>query len=231
VSPISPQERQAISHKLKKLGFGGLDDPGIFAQIATLYRTHDAFRGLLMSTAPDQRRVAYESLRPHLCFTPKPLDEYERETKERAEKEQWDVYDGTVFPRPYKAGEIESPEYRLERLAQEAIKQNLHETEGGLYLKCSKCTKGGEWHAKYRKDAEKQAHEAGWRTDGQKDYCPACVPTRLTLKLTCQECNDTSYLRAWDAQDAYAKARVAGWKIDRTAQCPKCGYEEAKLFN
>lgn len=64
--PISIQQRQKINHKLKSLGFGGLDDPNVFSQIATLYRTHDAFRGLLMSTHPEQRYIAYEALRPHL---------------------------------------------------------------------------------------------------------------------------------------------------------------------
>src|ERR1700719_3754797 len=118
--PISSKERQKINHELKRVGFGGLDDPTIFAQIATLYRTHDAFRGLLMSTHPEQRRIAYDSLRPHLSFVPKPLDVYERETKERAEREQWDVYDGTAYPKPFQVGEIETDEYKLAKLASEA---------------------------------------------------------------------------------------------------------------
>lgn len=241
MTKISLKERQQINHKLKTLGFGGLEDPTIFQQIATLYRNHDAFRGLLMSTAPDQRRIAYDSLRPHLCFVPKPLDVYERETKERAEREQWDVYDGSAYPQPFKVGEIESDEYKLQKLAAEALEQTAHEKAGGtLELCCLKCTFVEHFPAPTRKQAIKTAHDRGWRWDernGRKrTYCPDHVPGRATMSIECGgeqpdlmnpgemlPCGKRERLRVWDEQDGYAMARRLGWEItDSGTKCPQC---------
>ena len=224
---ITLAERQVINKKLKQVGFGGLDDPNLFAQIATLYRDHNSFRGLLMSTHPDQRRIAYESLRPHLCFTPKPLDVYEHEIKERAEREQWDVWNGTAYPDKFKVGEIESDEFKLARQAREAIEQKEHEGKGGtLELVCTKCTVAEYFPAPKRKQAYKAAHDAGWRWDernGRKRcYCPKHVPGRMTATILCSSCYREHRMRAWDEQDFYAAARLAGWKIDDVCTCPSC---------
>lgn len=241
--PISLKERQQVNHKLKTLGFGGLDDPNIFAQIATLYRTHDSFRGLLMSTMPDQRRIAYEALRQHLCFVAKPLDVYEREIKEKAEREQWDVVDprNPHFPQPFKVGEIESDDYKLQKLASEAIEQAEHEkAKGCLELVCTKCTLQGIFPAPTRKAASKTAHDRGWRWDERngtrRTYCPDHVPGRATMTIECGAekvdlmnpgemipCGKKERLRVWDQQDGYAMARELGWEItDSGTKCPRC---------
>jgi hypothetical protein len=222
---ITAKERQKISHELKNLGFGGIDDPNLFAQIATLYPSHDTFRGLLLSTAPDQRRIAYEALRPHLMFTPKPLDVYEMEIKQRAEREQWDVWDGSPYPKPFKV-----PEISLDDLAQDAIRQNLHEKEKGLHLTCGKCTAGEVFRATNRKDAERDSHRAGWRSDGQKNWCPKCVPSRCTMSLQCVKCEQVQRIRAWDPQDGYASARLRGWVIADDATCPECAVKKIVLL-
>lgn len=223
---VTLDERQKINHKLKKIGFGGLDDVNIIQQIATLYPNHDSFRGLLMATRPDQRRIAYESLRPHLAFVPKPLDVYEQETKLRAEKEQWDVIDhnNPHFPRAFQPGEVESEEYRLDRLATEAIQQNAHEKHGGLELICTKCTKAELFRAKTRKEAEKDSHAAGWRSDGRKTYCPEHIPGRATMTIRCTQegCLREEKIRCWDRQDAYARARLLGWVIVDSVTCARC---------
>jgi hypothetical protein len=233
---ITLKERQRINHELKKSGFGGLDDPNIFAQIATLYQTHEAFRGLLMSTAPDQRRIAYESLCPHLMFTPKPLDVYEREIKEKAEREQWDVWNGTAYPQKFRVGEIESEEYRLARLAQESIEQAEHEkAKGVLSLICKKCTVRGDFPAPNRRQATKAAHDFGWRWEEKngtkKTYCPEHVPGRCSMTLTCsrEECGKVVRLRVWDEQDGYRDARRLGWEIGDVAVCPSCSVKHIVL--
>ena len=227
--PISLDQHQKINHNLKKLGFGGIDDANLFAQIATLYRTHDSFRGLLMSTKPAERNIAYNALRPHLCFTPKPLDVYEREIHEKAEREQWDVIhkDNPHWPQPFKVGEVESDEYKLEKAAQEAIEATEHEKAKGLVsLVCTHCTVEGRFPAQTKKLALKKAHEDGWRWDERngitKTYCPSHVPGRATMTLECSECHLTQRHRVWDQQDGYAKARLAGWEISEAAKCPKC---------
>lgn len=227
--PVSIQERQKINHELKKLGFGGLQDNNLYSQIATLYRTHESFRGLLLSTAPDQRRIAYEALRPHLCFVAKPLDVYEREIHEKAEREQWDVIqkDNPHWPQPFKVSEIETDEYRLEKAAQEAIEATEHaKAKGVLQLVCTRCTVGGDFPAATRTQARKAAQAAGWRWEEKngvtKTYCPAHVLGRCTMTLECSECLRKTRLRVWDEQDGYAMARLAGWEISEVAKCPGC---------
>jgi hypothetical protein len=224
---VTLKDRQRINHELKTLGFGGLEDRNLYAQIATLYTTHDSFRGLLMSTAPAERRIAYEALRPHLCFTAKPLDQYEREIKEKAEREQWDVWNGTAFPAKFKPGEIESDEYKLNRAASEAIEASEHEkAKGVLEMVCTKCTVAGYFPAPKRKQAVNAAHDAGWRWDernGRKrTFCPKHVPGRATMKLTCSECDKHERIRVWDEQDGYATARLMGWVIGDGSTCPQC---------
>ena len=89
-------------------------------------------------------------------FTPKPLDVYERETKERAEREQWDVWNGTAYPSPFKVGEVESEEYKLQRAAQDALDAAAHEkARGVLEMVCTKCTIFQNFAAAKRKDAVK----------------------------------------------------------------------------
>jgi hypothetical protein len=220
-------DRQRINHELKTLGFAGLEDNSVLQQIATLYTTHESFRGLLMSTEPKERRNAYEALKPHLCFAAKPLDVYEREIHEKAEREQWDIWDGSPYPKPFKVSEIESPEYKLEKAAQEAIEAVEHEKAGGvLEMVCSTCTKAEHFPAAKRKEAVKTAHNAGWRWDERngtkRTFCPEHVPGRCSMTLECSECERKDRMRVWDEQDGYAKARLAGWEIADAAKCPRC---------
>lgn len=227
---ITPKERIKISHKLKQMGFGGVDDPNLFAQIATLYPNHNSFRGLLMSTAPDQRHIAYEALRPHLSFTPKPLDVYEREIHEKAEREQWDTLrPGEVYPEHFKVQDIS-----LDKLATDAIRQSQHEKSGGkLEMVCSKCRIAGLFPASTRREAEKDAQREGWRWAERngtlKTYCPRHVPERLTMTLLCSNCNSEEKLRAWDEQDGYAAARLRGWIIEESASCPDCSVKKLTI--
>ena len=230
MATVKLEERTRINHQLKKLGFGGIDDPNLFAQIGTLYQTHDSFRGLLMSTKPEERRIAYDAIRPHLCFVAKPLDVYEREIHEKAEREQWDVIhkDNPHWPQPFKVSEIETDEYKLEKAAQEAIAANEWEKmKGVLELVCTKCTVAGQFPAQSSKHAHKSAHDAGWRWDERnrvkRTYCPKHVPGRATMKLTCSQCDLHVRIRVWDEQDGYRDARLMGWEFnDEKCLCPTC---------
>jgi hypothetical protein len=212
-------DRSKVDQELRKLGFGGLDDPNLIPSIAFFVKTHEQFRGQLFSVLPEKRREAYEALRPHLRFDAKPLDVYEAEMKELAERQQIPGYDNETHQLvPFKAGSAE-----LDLIATEAIRQKRHEDGGGVFeVVCSHCTKFEHFRAKLRKDAEKQANVAGWRSDGRKTFCPQHVPSRCTMSLICLECDKTETLRAWDQQDGFAKARIAGWTIGDEAMCPQC---------
>lgn len=177
MATVSLKERSKINHELKKLGFGGIDDPNLFAQIGTLYKTHESFRGLLMSTKPEERRIAYDAIRPHLSFVAKPLDVYEREIHEKAEREQWDVIhkDNPHWPQPFKVGEVESEEYKLARLAEEAIAEDTIQraTKGFLTLNCKRCAKEERFPGETRVAAAIFARQSGWRLHPQI-LCPDC---------------------------------------------------------
>lgn len=217
--------RSKVHHELKKLGFGGLDDPHLFDQIAVLYKTHEQFRGLLMSVEPDKRAMAYDALRSKLCFVPKPLDVYEAEMKDLMERKQVPTWNRETFmPEDFRPPD----ETSLSELAQEAIAQSQHEkTEGILEMVCTRCTVAEYFRAKRRKEAVKLAHDAGWRWEEKngvrKQYCPKHVPGRATMTLCCSNCEHEQRLRVWDEQDGYRTARLLGWDFnDETCVCPTC---------
>jgi hypothetical protein len=215
---MSKDDRSAVDREFRRLGFGGLDDPNLIPQIAFFIRNHDHFRSQLFSVLPEKRREAYNALRPHLRFTPKPLDVYEAEMKEYAERMQLPGFNpATGELVPFKAGSVD-----LDLIATEAIKQNKHEKDGGLQLTCKHCLTVEVFRAKIRKMAEKDAQAAGWRSAGDSSWCPKHVPTRVTMRLLCSNCSSEEKLRAWDEQDGYAKARLMGWKIGDTAECRDC---------
>lgn len=222
---MSELSRSKVHSGLKKLGFGGLDDIHLLDQIAVLYKDHDAFRGLLMSVEPDKRALAYDSLRSKLGFTPKPLDVYEAEMKDLMERRQIPTWNRDTFM----PEEFHPPdEFSLSELAQEAIAQSGHEkAKGCLSMVCTKCTVQAIFRAERRKEAVKQAHDAGWRWDERngtkRTYCPDHIPARGSMTLECSSCGRQHRLRVWDEQDGYRAARLLGWDFDdMKCSCPGC---------
>lgn len=221
--------RSKVHHGLKRLGFGGLDDPHLFEQIAVLYKDHESFRGLLMSVEPDKRALAYDALRSKLCFTPKPLDVYEAEMKDLMERRQIPTWNRDTFmPEDFRPPD----ETSLSELAQEAIAQRGHEkARGVLEMICTRCTVQALFRAEKRKEAVKQAHDAGWRwtelNGVKKHYCPRHVPARCSMTLTCSVCEIKQRIRVWDEQDGYRDARLLGWLIGEECMCPECAVKRA----
>jgi hypothetical protein len=154
-------DRARVNHELRKLGFGGLDDPNLIPSIAFFIKDHDQFRNQLFSVLPEKRRIAYEALRPHLRFAAKPLDVYEAEMKQLAERQQLPGFNpatGEVIP--FKAGSV-----NLDILATEAIRQNRHEKDSGLVLCCAKCTVQEVFRASFaNKPRKNRTRPAGVRT-------------------------------------------------------------------
>ena len=211
-------ERSKVDIELRKLGFGGLDDPNLNQQIAFCIRDHAQFRNQLFSVEPLKRRLAYEQLRPHLRFTAKPLDVYEAEMRTMAEQQQLPTLrEGEIYPQEFKV-----PELTLDQLATDAIEQNSHEKQGGLELVCTHCTVAEIFRAKLRKEAYKAAHSAGWRMAEKKAYCPQHIPNRCTMTLTCANCPREEKIRCWEPDDGYLKARLSGWVIKDSSFCPTC---------
>jgi len=71
------QEKSAINRMLMSHGLGRLEDrAGLMSQLGLLVQDHEHFRSLLARCEPENRSAMYDSLKPYLRFTPKPLDVY-----------------------------------------------------------------------------------------------------------------------------------------------------------
>jgi hypothetical protein len=81
----SAEETSAINRMLQSHGLGRLEDgAGLMAQLGYMVQDHEHFRSLLVRCEPENRSAMYDSLKPYLRFTPKPLDVYISESAERA---------------------------------------------------------------------------------------------------------------------------------------------------
>jgi hypothetical protein len=171
--------RSAVDRELRKLGFGGLDDPNLVPQIAFCIRNHEQFRSQLMSVEPGKRHLAYTQLRPHLRFQAKPLDVYEAEMKLLAEQQQLPTLrEGEIYPTPFKPATLE--ERATAALAPE--KQKAHPDEvltrsKTLTLICANCLKEESFHSWSRILAELKATDAGWYSEGDKSWCKEHKPS------------------------------------------------------
>lgn len=167
-----------INKQLQKLGFGTLKDPNLFAQMAMVIRDHTHFRRLLMAVEPGQRHTAYEALASKLRFTAKPLEDYEIESRTLAEQNQLPHYDPkTLAVTAFKPQVIETEEYRLSKVAEEAIDRDLREAEATqeCTLVCAGCTREQKFRVKKRSAMPKVARQYGWMFPSRdKALCMAC---------------------------------------------------------
>jgi hypothetical protein len=223
--------KKKINHELRKLGFGGLDDPQPYSLDRFLHsRPCSLPRAAVLRQARQAPATLTKALRPHLSFAAKPLDVYEAEMKPHRRAPAAARYNERTHQlEPMKHRRDRVDEYRLERPPQEAIAQNLHEKERGLHLKCHKMQSRGSLPRR-----EAQAGRArgarGWLAIGWEErLLHGCAPARCTMKLLCVECERESSIRCWDAQDGYAAARLAGWVINDTAKCPGCSVPKIRL--
>jgi hypothetical protein len=182
-----------MNSHLKAHGFGALDDPTILHQLAFVIGSHEKFREMLMKVTREERANAYRALSTHLRFKAKPLESYEIEAKEIAEKQQLPLYDPvtlavremnpTVVSEDAKeaiTGKTQEERRAAERviLAENAIAESLgqEKARGRLEVFCSKCMFGSTVYANSRADANLTLVANGWKISGKKAYCPDCVP-------------------------------------------------------
>lgn len=175
----SAAERKKIDSELRKLGFGGLNDPNLTSQIAFFIRNHEQFRNQLFSVAPEKRKLAYDQLRPHLRFPAKPLDVYEAEMKEMAERKQLPTLrEGEVYPVPYTPGEVGEKKAKTVAAVEAAIEAERKPNKGHIFLVCRQCLFGQAFVGENAAMANKDAFDEGWRMDMDKPMCPKCRKKR-----------------------------------------------------
>lgn len=143
-----------IDAGLKKIGFGGLDDPNLFDQIAFVVSGHGPkegharFLSLLMSAEPEQRKIAYDAIAPKLRFKALPLEDYIRMGAAEADRRQLPIYNKeTLVVEEWKRQEVTTQDY---------IKDFLNDVE----QPCN-CTSiiGHSTHCPAHGEAEKMARE------------------------------------------------------------------------
>jgi hypothetical protein len=90
------EEHAAINRMLQSHGLGRLEDgAGLMSQLGFLVQDHEHLRSLLVRCEPENRSAMYDSLKPYLRFTPKPLDVYISESAERAANQDLPTIDST----------------------------------------------------------------------------------------------------------------------------------------
>ena len=196
--PLSKLERARINKYLQSHGLGGLDDPTLNVQLAFFVRDHEHFRSVLLRVDPAERVNCYNALAPKLRFQAKPLEDYIREGKEIAEKEQLPSYDEKTFEvKPFSPGPIsetakealsgktkeereaaakaKKEQAQLDRVNDRIAEQHGQEiARGRLEVCCNKCLFGVTVYAADRIDAYRTLASNGWHLDGDKAYCPDC---------------------------------------------------------
>jgi len=155
------RETNAINRVLQAWGLGTLDDSGVAEGIAKLVRNHDHFRDLLKICEPELRREMYESMKSHLRFKAKPLEDYVIAAKEHAESHQLLVLDEDGMLQPYTVPMVvvEVPEYEL-------------------MIICSKCGKAASFLGDRPADAVQNMRHSSWAFDESVErhhLCPECL--------------------------------------------------------
>ena len=139
-------------------GLGRLEDgAGLMSQLGFLVEDHEHLRSLLARSEPENRSAMYDSLKPYLRFTPKPLDVYIAESADRAARQGLPTIDST--------GNIhfnEPPTYELGSdlaVAQAAVNEMIANRH--LTVTCRKCTKTETFSGVRKADAVQAARDAG----------------------------------------------------------------------
>jgi hypothetical protein len=168
------QEKSAINRLLRSHGLGQLEDgAGLMAQLGFLVQDHDHLRSLLVRCEPENRSAMYDSLRPYLRFTPKPLDVYIAESAAMAAIQDLPTVDkaGNIHFRPTPTYEVGSDV----AVAQAAVNESF--AKHHLTVTCRSCTKQETFSGIRKADAVQAAREAGWVYDSFRDeseICPNC---------------------------------------------------------
>lgn len=169
----SQAEAGFVKKALAKFGLP-TDIGAALAALAGTIRDHRHLETLLTGIDAEERQMVYDSLRPHLKFTPKPLDSYIASAGQRAEREQWPILDAAGNLREFRpAQDSSSIEKQTEKLlAAEIAKRTLTMT-------CSRCLRQEAFYqvgSETNVDVVLKARRTGWVYDPitVKESCPKC---------------------------------------------------------
>jgi hypothetical protein len=171
----SAEEHTAINRMLQSHGLGKLEDgAGLMAQLGYMVQDHEHFRSLLVRCEPENRSAMYDSLKPYLRFTPKPLDVYIAESADRAARQDLPTIDaaGNINFSPAPTYEMTPDVESAETAVNETLAKHV------LTVTCRSCTKQEQFTGDTKYDAIVNARLAGWVYDifvGRgSEICPSC---------------------------------------------------------
>ncbi len=165
-------DRRELENQLVRMGLNRLTNPELVPQMARLIRDHDWFLGMLNSCDQDKRTEMYEALRPHLKFTPYPLDVYMSKIREHAANvESWSE--------PIKIGDQE-----FEMVSRDQA------TGAVVDMKCSKCSRTASFYGDTPLEAVILARQEGWARERgiDKELCPKCPCPDRSKRQKCPTC-------------------------------------------
>ena len=157
--------------------FGGGMTGEEIIKAAKMIRGHKHFMHMLFRCHPEDREIMYETIRPHLTFTPKALHEYEADARIEADTlrlPMQDINGNLVAYSDYRPGQKS-----IEQVAQEALNR-LGTGEANVPLTCVHCTTMENFSGMTQVDCLIKARKAGWVWDKDSDTetCPTCWAAR-----------------------------------------------------
>lgn len=145
------------------------------AALARTIRDHKHFERILTEIGPAERQDLYDSVIPHLRFTPKPLDVYVAGAGQMAEREQLPTLDEKGNLRAFRpAADVDS----VEKHAQELLLQSMAKRR--LTVICHRCLAEENLYQigdETRVGVVIRLRKMGWVYDPQRETetCPECA--------------------------------------------------------
>lgn len=234
MSPV--QNKTMIDAGLKKAGFGGLNDPRLFDQIAFVISGksekdgHARFRSMLLAVEPEERRKAYQAIAPKLRFRAHPLEDYERQGAVIADQNQLPSYDpATLEVKDWRPQEITTQEY---------VHNFMHDVESGCLCTHPRfpredCPQHGEG-ARFSRELHDHANELRGIQSKLEKQAEAAISKDLReegakgqLVLVCRRCTREQTWRGKRRKNMLKLARQEGWHV--TEQEVLCMFCKPKL--
>jgi hypothetical protein len=120
-------EKRRINRILANHGLPSLEAPnGLMEALGSRITDHEHFRSLLVRCEPNQRTSMYNALKPHLKFSPLPLDVYIARSADLAERKQLPKLDskgGFIEYRPFEFKTFWSTIIKLSSMSADRLQQ------------------------------------------------------------------------------------------------------------
>lgn len=177
---MNQDEARQLENQLIVMGLNRLDDPALIPALAKIINAHpgyldphDFYIGMLNECDQEKRGEMYEALRPHLKFSPWPLEQYISRLREHAANVE-SVDAPVQIGEKKKAPPVIFGGHKFEECDINSAESVI------LELTCYKCTFHEEFMGLTPVQAVMAARQVGWARDlvKQAEICPKCPAIR-----------------------------------------------------